>query len=154
MTGVQVRSSDFCAAFGASVQQPCSGGTSPYPGQRLAELVVELTTLLLSEELNFVDTNMYVKGWFTPYHRRRKVVNPLILQQIQHQATALLARVEPKVEAVTQEMRHLFPDSTAQEWIQQHVSAVLEPLQSLLEDVQVTIQEMLPSSAHPFPAGQ
>ncbi|KAJ8363607.1 hypothetical protein SKAU_G00124380 [Synaphobranchus kaupii] len=124
--------------------RPCEASCSPYPGQRLATLVVELSELLQSEELRVLDTNMLVKGWFTPYHRKRKIVSPLMAQQIQYQATALLTGVELKVEAMRQEMVKFFPESVAQEWIEQHVSAVLEPIHRLLEDIQVTTQEVLP----------
>ncbi|XP_064179321.1 hexosaminidase D isoform X2 [Anguilla rostrata] len=137
------------------VSNPCAASCSAYPGQRLAKLVVELSELLQSEELRFLDTNMFVKGWFTPYHRQRKIVNPLMAQQIQHQATALLTAVELKVEAVRQEMVQFFHESTAQEWIAQHVSAVLEPIRRLLEDIQVAIQEVLPPSFNlPSPGQQ
>ncbi|KAJ8283878.1 hypothetical protein COCON_G00027280 [Conger conger] len=44
------------------VSSPCAASCSPYPGQRLAKLVVELSELLQSEELRFQDTNMFVKG--------------------------------------------------------------------------------------------
>ncbi|KAG9350362.1 hypothetical protein JZ751_026717 [Albula glossodonta] len=131
----------------------CADSCSHYPGQRLAELMVELCELLQSEELHFQDTNMYVKGWFSPYHRRKKIVNPLIAQQIQHQATILLTGVEQKMEALRQEMVQLFPDSTAQEWIEQHVAPVLEPLRHLLDDIQVTLQGLIPPGFHHPSAG-
>lgn len=28
----------------------------------------------------------YVRGWFSPYHRQRKIINPLFAEQIQNQA--------------------------------------------------------------------
>ncbi|KAL4648077.1 hexosaminidase D isoform X1 [Arapaima gigas] len=131
----------------AHMQSPSSGGGPLFPGQRLAELVVELTTMLQSEELRFADTNMYAKGWFSLYHRQRRLVNPVIVQQIQHQAMALLSSVDLKARAVWQEMTQLFPEATAHEWVQQHVSGVLEPLRTFVQDAEVIMQEMLPGNA-------
>uniref|UniRef100_A0A8D0CLA5 beta-N-acetylhexosaminidase n=1 Tax=Scleropages formosus TaxID=113540 RepID=A0A8D0CLA5_SCLFO len=125
------------------LHSPSVGGPL-IPGQRLAELVVELTAILQSEELRFAHTNMYVKGWFSPFHRQKRLVNLVIVQQIQHQAMILLSSVEVKVQALWQEMTQLFPEATAHEWVQQHVSGVLEPLRSLVQDANAIIQEMLP----------
>nr|XP_023692615.1 hexosaminidase D [Paramormyrops kingsleyae]XP_023692616.1 hexosaminidase D [Paramormyrops kingsleyae] len=130
------------------------GGTPTYPGFKLAGLVVELTALLQSEELRFPANNMFVKGWFTPYHKQRRLANPLIVQQIQQQATLLLASVEQKVQALWMEMTQLFPEATAEEWVQQHVSVLLEPIRSLLQDTQAIIQEMLPDHTRLPPVGQ
>lgn len=116
-----------------------------FPGRKLAELIVELTALLHSEEIHHFEYNMYVRGWFTPYHRQRKLVNPLIIQQIQSQATMLLATVEQRVELLKEEMERLYPDATAQEWVEQHVSPVTSPIQRILEDISVCLQEMVPS---------
>ncbi|KAG7248554.1 hypothetical protein CRUP_035705 [Coryphaenoides rupestris] len=64
-----------------------SGADSLFAGRRLAALIVELTQLLNSEEVRHFEDNMYVRGWFSPYHRQRRAVNPLICMQIQSQAT-------------------------------------------------------------------
>ncbi|KAJ8246453.1 hypothetical protein GJAV_G00267980 [Gymnothorax javanicus] len=130
----------------SSVEPTLCSQQPPYPGQRLAKLVVELSAILQSEELHLLDTNELVKGWFSPYHRRRKITNPRIAQEIHLQATSLLAAVEQKVEDVRQEMVQLFHESTVQEWIEQHVSTVLDPIRHLLEDINVAVQEMLPAS--------
>ncbi|XP_075312962.1 hexosaminidase D isoform X2 [Odontesthes bonariensis] len=61
---------------------------SLFPGRRLAELIVELNSLLDSEDLRFFENNMFVRGWFSPYHRQRKMVTPLISMQIHNQASA------------------------------------------------------------------
>ncbi|KAM4525049.1 hexosaminidase D [Odontesthes bonariensis] len=117
---------------------------SLFPGRRLAELIVELNSLLDSEDLRFFENNMFVRGWFSPYHRQRKMVTPLISMQIHNQASAYLAMLQQKAEAVREEMVHLYPDSTAQEWIEEHVSPVMVPLQQITEDIQACLKEIVP----------
>ncbi|XP_072230013.1 hexosaminidase D [Leuresthes tenuis] len=115
-----------------------------FPGRRLAELIVELNSLLASEDLRFFENGMFVRGWFSPYHRQRKMVTPLISMQIHNQASAYLAMLQQKAEAVREEMVHLYPDSTAQEWIEEHVSPVMAPLQQITEDIQACLKEIVP----------
>ncbi|KAL2078492.1 hypothetical protein ACEWY4_026177 [Coilia grayii] len=116
--------------------------TPSFPGQKLAALMVELTTLLQSEDLRLFESNMFVRGWFTPYHRQRKITNPLIAQQIQIQVMTLLEAVEPKAEGVRREMALLYPQATVDEWAEQHVSSVVAPLHSLLKDLQLAMEDM------------
>uniref|UniRef100_A0A674ER53 beta-N-acetylhexosaminidase n=1 Tax=Salmo trutta TaxID=8032 RepID=A0A674ER53_SALTR len=137
---------------------PCPSSTTAdsvlFPGRRLAELVVELTAILQSEELRHFEDNMFVRGWFTPYHRQRKTVSPLIAQQLQSQAMTLLALVEQRVAMVKKEMVRLYPASTAQEWVEQHVSPVVAPLQRILEDTRASLLEMVPQNVSASMVGQ
>uniref|UniRef100_A0A671MTD4 beta-N-acetylhexosaminidase n=1 Tax=Sinocyclocheilus anshuiensis TaxID=1608454 RepID=A0A671MTD4_9TELE len=100
-----------------------------FAGAKLAELIVKLTSLLESTELRHFQNNMFVRGWFTPYHKQKKTVSPLIAQQI-------------KTQAKIGEMCLLYLDSTVQEWVVQHVTPVLEPLHNLLRDTETVLNEM------------
>lgn len=55
---------------------------------------------------------------------------------------SLLQAVEPKVEEVKQEMALLYPQATVDEWVEQHISAVVAPLHSLLKDLQLAMEDM------------
>nr|XP_040032238.1 hexosaminidase D [Gasterosteus aculeatus aculeatus] len=137
----------------SSVEAEAMGRTtedeSLFPGRRLAELTVELNSLLNSEDIRFFENNMYVRGWFSSYHQQRKMVSPLIAMQIQSQASAYLTALQEKVEALREEMVLLYPESTAQEWIVEHVSPVLAPLQRITEDITACVNEMVPSNILP-----
>lgn len=117
---------------------------SLFPGRRLAELIVELDSLVKSEDIRFFENNMFVRGWFSPYQRQRKMATPLITMQIHNQASNYLAMLQQKVEAVREEMVHLYPDSTAHEWIEEHVSPLMAPLQRITEDIEACMKEMVP----------
>ncbi|CAL8282618.1 unnamed protein product [Merluccius merluccius] len=117
---------------------------SLFPGRRLAALIVELTQLLNSEEVCHFESNMFVRGWFSPYHRQRRAVNPLICMQIQSQAATLLTMLEEKATAAGEEMARLYPDATAREWMEQHVSPVVAPLRRITEEISACLPEMVP----------
>ncbi|XP_037546630.1 hexosaminidase D [Nematolebias whitei] len=121
-----------------------SAGETLFPGSGLAELIVELSRLLNSEDLRFFESNMYMRGWFSPHHQRQKIVNPLMAMQLHSQASVYLETLEKKVEALKKEMVDLYPAATTQEWIEEHVSPVMAPLQRLTEDVQACLKEMVP----------
>uniref|UniRef100_A0A673ATC9 beta-N-acetylhexosaminidase n=1 Tax=Sphaeramia orbicularis TaxID=375764 RepID=A0A673ATC9_9TELE len=84
----------------------------------------------------------FVRGWFSPYHQHRKMVSPLITMQIHRQASTYLTVLQQKVEAVREEMVHFYPDSTVQEWFEEHVSPVLIPLQRIRDDITVCLTGM------------
>lgn len=121
-----------------------SAGESLFPGRRLAELTVGLNALLNSEDIRFFENNMFVRGWFSPYHRQRKMVSPLITMQIHSQASTYLTVLQEKVAAVREEMVRLYPESTAQEWIEEHVSPVVAPLLRITEEISACVNEMVP----------
>uniref|UniRef100_A0A8B9L433 beta-N-acetylhexosaminidase n=1 Tax=Astyanax mexicanus TaxID=7994 RepID=A0A8B9L433_ASTMX len=105
------------------------GNSRSYTGMKLAEVVVQLTAMLESQDVRYFESSMYVRGWFSPYHRQRKIINPLFAEQIQNQAKM-------------QQMILLYPDSTVEEWISQHVTPVLKPLQDLLMDIHTALEDM------------
>ncbi|KAM6897427.1 hexosaminidase D [Xenentodon cancila] len=117
---------------------------SSFPGARLAKLIVEFNSLLNSNDLRFFESNMFVRGWLSPHQRQRKMVNPLIAKQIHSQASSYLAAIQQKEDAVREEMVRLYPESTAQEWIEEHVSPIVVPLQKIREDIQDCLKMMVP----------
>uniref|UniRef100_A0A8C5HTJ3 beta-N-acetylhexosaminidase n=1 Tax=Gouania willdenowi TaxID=441366 RepID=A0A8C5HTJ3_GOUWI len=117
---------------------------SLYPGRKLAQLTVELDALLCSEEIRFFENSMFVKGWFSPYHQQRKMVNPLICMQIQSQASTCLVMIQQKMEAWREEMVRLYQESTAQEWIEEHVRPIIAPLHRIIEEIADCVKEMMP----------
>lgn len=121
-----------------------SADNSLFPGRRLAELIVELNSLLNSDDIRFFENDMFVRGWFSPYHRRRKMVTPLITMQIHSQALTFLTTLQQKVDALKEEMASLYPDATVQEWIEEHISPVMVPLQRITEEIRSCVKEMVP----------
>ncbi|XP_051926697.1 hexosaminidase D [Hippocampus zosterae] len=115
-----------------------------FPGRKLAESIVELDSILCNEDIRSFENNIYVRGWFSPYHRSRRMANPFITGQIQSQASMYLALLQQKADVVREEMRHLYPDSTAQEWIDEHVSPVTAPLWRILDEIAACATEIVP----------
>lgn len=122
-----------------------SKDTPMFPGRWLAELIVDLNAFLNSEEVQFFEHNMFIRGWFSPHQQRRKMANPLIILQIQNQATAYLSALQQKLDVLRAEMERFYPESTVQEWVEEHVWPVQAPLQRTVEEITACLTEMLPT---------
>ncbi|KAK3558959.1 hypothetical protein QTP86_000081 [Hemibagrus guttatus] len=94
------------------VERLSQGCSRSYTGMKLAELIVQLTAMLESEELRHFQSNMFLEA------------------------------VEFKVQEVRQEMKTLYPDLTVEEWVSQHVTPVLKPIQDVLTDIQAVLEDM------------
>ncbi|KAK7918922.1 hypothetical protein WMY93_010206 [Mugilogobius chulae] len=121
-----------------------SKDTSAFPGRFLAEIIVDLNAFLNSEEVLYFEQSMFVRGWFSPHQRQRKMANPLIVAQIQNQAATYLTLLQQKCEVLRAEMSRLYPDSTVQEWEEEHVWPVRAPLQRTLEEISTCLENTLP----------
>lgn len=119
-----------------------AAGEALFPGRTLAQRIVDLSSFLDSEDVRYFEQNTFVRGWFSPYHRRRTMVSPLIIMQIHTQVSTYLTVLQQKAEAVTQEMLRLYPQATAQEWLEEHVSPVLTPLQRIRDDITACLAAM------------
>lgn len=117
---------------------------SLFPGRKLAELMVELNSMMNSDDIRVFETDMFVRGWFSPYHRQRKMVTPLITMQIHSKASTFLTTLQQKADAMKEEMLRLYPDATAQEWIEEHLSPVTTPLRRITEEIRACVKEMVP----------
>ncbi|KAJ0016265.1 hypothetical protein NQD34_014555 [Periophthalmus magnuspinnatus] len=124
-----------------------SQNTTMFPGRFLAEIIVDLNSFLNSEDVRYFEHNMFVRGWFSPHQRQKKMVNPLIVMQIQSQAAAYVSVLQEKLDVLRGEMSALYPDSTVQEWEEEHVWPVQASLQKVLEDTTACLRDMLPGQS-------
>ncbi|KAJ0060711.1 hypothetical protein NL108_017739 [Boleophthalmus pectinirostris] len=121
-----------------------SQNTTMFPGRFLAEIIVDLNSFLNSEEVRYFEHNMFLRGWFSPHQKQKKMANPLIIMQIQNQASTYLLVLQQKLQVLRGEMSALYPDSTVQEWEEEHVWPVQAPLQKVLEETTACLRDMLP----------
>uniref|UniRef100_A0A3B5L684 beta-N-acetylhexosaminidase n=1 Tax=Xiphophorus couchianus TaxID=32473 RepID=A0A3B5L684_9TELE len=109
-----------------------------------AKYTLTLASLRVEKMNHLLCFYRFVRGWFSPYHRQRKMVNPINSMHIHNQASLYLDTLQKMVEAVRKEMVNYYPDSTADEWIEEHASPVAAPLQRIIDAIQACVKEMVP----------
>nr|XP_019591168.1 PREDICTED: hexosaminidase D isoform X1 [Rhinolophus sinicus] len=63
-----------------------SEAAASFPGSDILALVTQVGLHLRSSVDEMLHRDRYVTGWFSSYHRRRKLVHPVMIQHIQPQA--------------------------------------------------------------------
>ncbi|KAK2112454.1 hypothetical protein P7K49_012201 [Saguinus oedipus] len=82
-----------------------------------------------------LEGNRYVTGWFSPYHRQRKLIHPVMVQHIQPAALSLLAQWSTLVQELEAALQLAFYPDAVEEWLEENVHPSLQRLQALLQDL-------------------
>ncbi|EDL34829.1 hexosaminidase (glycosyl hydrolase family 20, catalytic domain) containing, isoform CRA_a [Mus musculus] len=112
-----------------------SEGAGSFPGSDIHALVTQISLHLRSSVDTLLERNRYVTGWFSPYHRRRKLVHPVMIQHIQPEALSLLSRWNNLVQQLEVALQPVFYPDTIEEWLEENVLPSLQRLQDLLQDL-------------------
>ncbi|XP_036159449.1 hexosaminidase D isoform X3 [Myotis myotis] len=129
-----------------------SEGTGSFPGSDILALVIQVSLHLRSSVDEMLQMDRYVTGWFSPYHRRRKLIHPVMIQHIQPQALSLLGRWSGLAQELAAALRRVFPEGTVEEWLQENVHPSLGQLQALLQDLEAASPPPPPASPGPAQA--
>ncbi|XP_012888587.1 PREDICTED: hexosaminidase D isoform X1 [Dipodomys ordii] len=124
-----------------------SEGAGSFPGSHIHALVTQVSLHLRSSVDALLERNRYVTGWFSPYHRRRKRVHPVMVQHIQPEALRLLGRWRTLLQQLEAALQLAFYPDTVEEWLEENVHPSMQRLQSLLQDLQeAAAPQPLPNS--------
>uniref|UniRef100_W5N1I5 beta-N-acetylhexosaminidase n=1 Tax=Lepisosteus oculatus TaxID=7918 RepID=W5N1I5_LEPOC len=111
-----------------------------FPGSNVAQLVTQITAYLKPSVDRVLEGNRYAAGWFSPYHRKRKFVHPVMVQQFEPEARGLLLKWESMIEELRVVMGLLYYPDTVEEWLEEYANPVLDCLRSFLRDLQETVE--------------
>uniref|UniRef100_A0A8C7BWU3 beta-N-acetylhexosaminidase n=1 Tax=Neovison vison TaxID=452646 RepID=A0A8C7BWU3_NEOVI len=90
---VKAKVENFLGISNLEVTDFTSEGPGSFPGSDILALVTHVSLHLRSSVDTLLERDRYVSGWFSPYHRRRKLVHPVVAQHIQPQALRLVAQL-------------------------------------------------------------
>uniref|UniRef100_I3N088 Hexosaminidase D n=1 Tax=Ictidomys tridecemlineatus TaxID=43179 RepID=I3N088_ICTTR len=123
-----------------------SEGTSSFPGSDIHALVTQVSFYLRSSVDALLERNRYVTGWFSPYHRRRKLIHPVMVQHIQPEVLSLLGRWSALVQQLETALQLAFYPDAVEEWLEENVRPSMQQLQDLLQDLSEAAHRPLPTS--------
>ncbi|XP_075296868.1 hexosaminidase D isoform X3 [Opisthocomus hoazin] len=111
-----------------------------FPGSNILTLVTQVSFYLKSSVDELLERNRYVTGWFSPYHRKRKILHPIIVHHFQPDALSLLAKWNAVVQDLQAAMEQVFHECTVEEWMEENVHPSLQKLQQVVDDLDKAIK--------------
>ncbi|XP_069916185.1 hexosaminidase D isoform X4 [Oryctolagus cuniculus] len=99
------------------------------------DVKTKVENLLGLSSLEMTDSTRYVTGWFSPYHRRHKLIHPVMIQHIQPEARSLLGRWSALVQELEAALQRTFQPDAVEEWLEENVHPSMRQLQALLQDL-------------------
>ncbi|XP_053426993.1 hexosaminidase D [Nycticebus coucang] len=132
---VKSRVENILGVSSVEIASPVSEGAGSFPGSDILGLVTHFSLHLRSSVDALLERNRYVTGWFGPYHRRRKLIHPVMVQHIQPEALSLLARWSPLVQELEAALHQAFYPDAIEEWLEENVLPSMQRLQVLLQDL-------------------
>ncbi|XP_054702505.1 hexosaminidase D isoform X5 [Grus americana] len=103
-----------------------------FPGSNILTLVTQVSFYLKSSVDELLERNRYVTGWFSPYHRKRKIIHPIIMHHFQPDAVSLLSKWNAVVQDLQAAMEQVFHECTVEEWMEENVHPSLQKLQQVV----------------------
>nr|XP_026653482.1 hexosaminidase D isoform X2 [Zonotrichia albicollis] len=117
-----------------------SPGLGTFPGSSVLTLVTQISFHLKSSVDELLERNRYSTGWFSPYHRKRKIIHPIIVHHLQPDAVRLFSKWSAVVQDLQAAMEQVFPRCAIEEWMEENVHPHLQKLQGVVEDLDEAIR--------------
>ncbi|XP_039356977.1 hexosaminidase D isoform X2 [Mauremys reevesii] len=115
-----------------------SSGT--FPGSDIFTLVTQVCFYLKPSVDELLERNRFVTGWFSPYHRKRRIVHPIMMHHFQPDALSLLAKWNAVMQELQAALERVFYMCTLEEWMEENVHPSLHKLQEVVDDLDKAIQ--------------
>ncbi|XP_078231180.1 hexosaminidase D isoform X2 [Callithrix jacchus] len=132
---VKAKMENLLGISSLEITDPVRQGASSFPGRHILALVTQVSLHLRSSVDMLLEGNRYVTGWFSPYHRQRKLIHPVMVQHIQPAALSLLAQWSTLVQELEAALQLAFYPDAVEEWLEENVHPSLQRLQALLQDL-------------------
>lgn len=151
---VKLRVEHFLGVSSLEIMDTMSEGAGSFPGSDIHALVTQISLHLRSSVDTLLERNRYVTGWFSPYHRRRKLIHPVMIQHIQPEALSLLSRWSNLVQQLEIALQLAFYPDTIEEWLEENVLPSMQRLQGLLQDLGEAAAPLPPPTSSGWDTGQ
>ncbi|XP_015861642.1 hexosaminidase D isoform X3 [Peromyscus maniculatus bairdii] len=151
---VKLRVEHFLGVSSLEIMDTMSEGAGSFPGSDIHALVTQISLHLRSSVDTLLERNRYVTGWFSPYHRRRKLIHPVMIQHIQPEALSLLSRWSNLVQQLEVALQLAFYPDTIEEWLEENVLPSMQRLQGLLQDLGEAAAPLPPPTSSGWDTGQ
>ncbi|XP_066444259.1 hexosaminidase D isoform X2 [Eleutherodactylus coqui] len=117
-----------------------SEASGSFPGSDVLVLITQIVFFLKMPTQDFLEKNRIVTGWFSSFHRKRKMIHPIMVQQIEPEAVRLLSNWTLVLRDLQAALLKIFPAITVEEWMEEHSLPYYQQLQEFVQDLNSALE--------------
>uniref|UniRef100_UPI00398EAB96 hexosaminidase D-like isoform X1 n=2 Tax=Pristiophorus japonicus TaxID=55135 RepID=UPI00398EAB96 len=106
-----------------------------FPGSDIFHRVTQVINYLKESVDKLLEENIYIKGWFSTYHRKKKFVHPIIICHFEGEVRGVHANWKVAVSELRTALERIYYPDTVEEWLEEHVNPALTRLQQFVQDM-------------------
>ncbi|NWI34215.1 HEXDC Hexosaminidase, partial [Sula dactylatra] len=118
------------------LEQSTCEGRGAFPGAEIYHMVEQVNGHLKESILKVLEEESAVKGWFSPYHRKRQFGNPRNMESFGSKVLKLHEDWESFVRDLRAHLEGVYFPDTVEEWMEENINPYLDQLRDLVRDYQ------------------
>ncbi|NXQ79961.1 HEXDC Hexosaminidase, partial [Nyctibius grandis] len=116
------------------LEQSTCEGQGAFPGVEIYHMVEQVNGHLKESVLKALEEESAIKGWFSPYHRKRQFGNPRNMETFGSKVLKLHEDWESFVRDLRAHLERVYFPDTVEEWMEENVNPYLDQLRDLVRD--------------------
>ncbi|NXU36893.1 HEXDC Hexosaminidase, partial [Drymodes brunneopygia] len=125
---------DVLGLQSVQLEQSTCEGRGAFPGVEIYHMVEQVNGHLKESILKALEEESAIKGWFSPYHRKRQFGNPRNLESFGSKVLKLHEDWESFVRDLRAQLERIYFPDTVEEWMEENVNPYLDQLRDLVRD--------------------
>ncbi|XP_059682636.1 hexosaminidase D-like [Gavia stellata] len=122
------------------LEQSTCEGRGAFPGAEIYHMVEQVNGHLKESILKALEEESAIKGWFSPYHRKRQFGNPRNMESFGSKVLKLHEDWESFVRDLRAHLERVYFPDTVEEWMEENVNPYLDQLRDLVRDYRAIIR--------------
>ncbi|NWI68841.1 HEXDC Hexosaminidase, partial [Todus mexicanus] len=116
------------------LEQSTCEGRGAFPGAEIYHMVEQVNGHLKESILKALEEESAIKGWFSPYHRKRQFGNPRNMESFGSKVLKLHDDWESFVGDLRAHLERVYFPDTVEEWMEENINPYLDQLRDLVRD--------------------
>ncbi|NWV22949.1 HEXDC Hexosaminidase, partial [Origma solitaria] len=125
---------DVLGLESVQLEQSTCEGRGTFPGVEIYHMVEQVNGHLKESILKALEEESAIKGWFSPYHRKRQFGNPRNMESFGSKILKLHEDWESFVHDLRAQLERVYFPDTVEEWMEENVNPYLDQLRDLVQD--------------------
>ncbi|NWR25025.1 HEXDC Hexosaminidase, partial [Emberiza fucata] len=125
---------DVLGLESVQLEQSTCEGRGAFPGVEIYHMVEQVNGHLKESIVKVLEEESAIKGWFSPYHRKRQFGNPRNMESFGSKVLKLHEDWESFVRDLRAQLERIYFPDTVEEWLEENVNPYLDQLRDLVRD--------------------